>query len=268
MEQKRTDGKDGDAARRPRRAPRPEDRVLDAERSRRQLLDAALDVFSAKGFDGARVQEIADRAGVNKQLISYYFGGKLGLYRELQKAWQERETDLGGPSLPLEEAVVRHLHEALADPRPMRLGLWRGLTNPSELAADEVEEREDLSHTYARRDRRELAADIDPACAVLLLIGAVAAPVTMPQLVRRIFGTEASDPAFQEQYEEQLRGVIRRLALPLPDGDDTTAPDTTGPDATTPHATAPGPAAPPDVEPASRRPGQPGPAPADQREDP
>ncbi|WP_234336810.1 TetR family transcriptional regulator [Streptomyces xylophagus] len=217
MDQKKTDGKEGSAPRRPRRSPRPEDRVLDAERSRRQLLEAALDVFSLKGFDGARVQEIADRAGVNKQLISYYFGGKLGLYRELQKAWQERESSLGGPDLPLDEAVVRHLQEALRDPRPMRLGLWRGLTNPSELSADEPEEREDLSHTYARRDRRELAEDIDPASAVLLLIGAVAAPVTMPQLVRRIFGMEASDPAFQEQYADQLRRMIRRLALPLPD---------------------------------------------------
>ncbi|MFF4056093.1 TetR family transcriptional regulator [Streptomyces sp. NPDC001668] len=191
--------------------------MLDAERSRRQLLEAALDVFSAKGFDGARVQEIADRAGVNKQLISYYFGGKLGLYRELQKAWQESETGLSGLDLPLEEAVVRRLHDALAHPRPLRLGLWRGLTNPSDLTPDEPEEREDLSHTYARRDRRELAADIDPASVVLLLIGAVAAPVTMPQLVRRIFGTDVSAPAFEEQYASQLRRNIRRLALPFPD---------------------------------------------------
>ncbi|MER6288428.1 hypothetical protein [Streptomyces sviceus] len=101
-----------------------------------------------------------------------------------------------------------------------RLGLWRGLTNPSELTADEPEEREDLSHTYARRDRRELAADIDPASAVLLLIGAVAAPVTMPQLVRRTFGTDVSDPDFEEQYANQLRHIIRWLALPLPDDDE------------------------------------------------
>jgi len=53
--------------------------VCPAER----LLEAALDVFSARGFAGGRVQEIADRAGVNAQLISYYFGGKEGLYRAL-----------------------------------------------------------------------------------------------------------------------------------------------------------------------------------------
>ena len=35
--------------------------------------------FSAKGFAGARVSEIAARAGVNQQLIAYYFDGKQGL---------------------------------------------------------------------------------------------------------------------------------------------------------------------------------------------
>jgi Transcriptional regulator len=203
-------------ASRPRRAPRPEDRVLDAERSRRRLLDAALDVFSAKGYDGARVQEIADRAGVNKQLINYYFGGKLGLYRELVKAWQEREAGLGAPGLPLADAVVAYLHDALSDPRPMRLGLWRGLTAPADPGEGEGEEREDLSHTYARRSRGELAADIDPASVVLMCVGAVAAPVMMPQMVRRLFGLDPADPAFEEQYAEQLRRLIRRLALPLP----------------------------------------------------
>ena len=33
-----------------------------------------------QGLAGARVNDIADRAGVNKQLISYYFGGKEGLF--------------------------------------------------------------------------------------------------------------------------------------------------------------------------------------------
>ena len=71
----------------PRRAPAPDERQRDSERSRQQLLAAALEEFSAKGYAGARVQDIADRAGINKQLIAYYFGGKEGLYRELQRLW-------------------------------------------------------------------------------------------------------------------------------------------------------------------------------------
>src|SRR5882672_2033057 len=74
---------------RPRRAPSGPERQRDADRSRRALLDAALEEFSLRGFAGARVADIARRAGVNKQLINYYFGSKEGLYLALQRAWLE-----------------------------------------------------------------------------------------------------------------------------------------------------------------------------------
>ncbi len=48
--------------------------------SREQLIEAARKVFAEKGFDGATVKELAERAGVNISLVSYYFGGKEGLY--------------------------------------------------------------------------------------------------------------------------------------------------------------------------------------------
>ncbi|MGO4756059.1 TetR/AcrR family transcriptional regulator, partial [Streptomyces sp. 2MCAF27] len=89
----------------PRRAPAPAERKLDPERSRRLLLDAAMDEFAEKGFAGARVQDIADRAGLNKQLISYYFGGKEGLYRELHDQWLRREETIVDPALPLDDLV-------------------------------------------------------------------------------------------------------------------------------------------------------------------
>ena len=44
------------------------------------ILAAARQEFSVKGAAGARVNEIAERSGVNKQLIYYYFGSKEGLY--------------------------------------------------------------------------------------------------------------------------------------------------------------------------------------------
>ena len=55
----------------------------DAEGSaaRDAILGAARGEFSTKGLAGARVNEIALRAGVNKQLIYYYFGSKEDLYR-------------------------------------------------------------------------------------------------------------------------------------------------------------------------------------------
>ncbi|MCD4665881.1 MAG: TetR/AcrR family transcriptional regulator, partial [Bacteroidales bacterium] len=37
------------------------------------ILEAAKQVFIQKGMDGARMQEIADKAGINKSLLHYYY---------------------------------------------------------------------------------------------------------------------------------------------------------------------------------------------------
>src|SRR4051812_36184241 len=49
--------------------------------SKEKLIASALKLFGTHGFDGTTVRDIADDAGVNLSLVSYYFQGKLGLYR-------------------------------------------------------------------------------------------------------------------------------------------------------------------------------------------
>ena len=44
--------------------------------TRDRIFKAASDIFEEKGYDGARMQEIADRAGINKALLHYYFRTK------------------------------------------------------------------------------------------------------------------------------------------------------------------------------------------------
>jgi hypothetical protein len=57
----------------------------------RWLLAAALEEFAARGYAGARVQDIADRAGVNKQLINYYFGARRACTRGCaRRGWSAR----------------------------------------------------------------------------------------------------------------------------------------------------------------------------------
>lgn len=46
----------------------------------RRILEAAIAVFGKKGFDGARIDEIAKTSGVNKAMIYYYFDSKEKLY--------------------------------------------------------------------------------------------------------------------------------------------------------------------------------------------
>jgi AcrR family transcriptional regulator len=50
---------------------------------RRQLLEAALEVFTARGYHAAAMDEIAERAGVSKPVLYQHFPGKLELYLAL-----------------------------------------------------------------------------------------------------------------------------------------------------------------------------------------
>ena len=189
----------------PRRAPAGADRQRDAERSRQALLSAALDEFSVHGFAGARVADIARRAGVNKQLINYYFGSKEGLYLALQRAWLEREESFAPPDLPLADLVVRYLTDALADPRSLRLLLWRGLADDS--APDSGPGRQgDLDRVSRRKAAGEVAADLDPAAVLLAGMGMVAAPIVdaagRPGAVRR------------GPVQRGVPGALRRAAPP------------------------------------------------------
>ena len=88
-------------------------RIRDRERTRRALHDAALAEFSEKGFAGARVSAIATRAGVNKQLISYYFGGKQGLRDALVAEWLEAEEEFARPELTLGELVGAYVRSGV-----------------------------------------------------------------------------------------------------------------------------------------------------------
>ena len=63
-----------------RRSSRAGTAEAESRPAREAILAAARQEFSAKGAAGARVNELAERAGVNKQLIYYYFGSKEGLY--------------------------------------------------------------------------------------------------------------------------------------------------------------------------------------------
>src|SRR5438445_13399728 len=62
---------------------RPRSSRLPRHERRRQLLDAALEVFVSQGYHAAAMDEIAERAGVSKPVLYQHFPGKLELYLAL-----------------------------------------------------------------------------------------------------------------------------------------------------------------------------------------
>lgn len=81
------------------------------ERVRARILAAAVAEFSDKGLMGARVDEIARRADVNKRMLYHYFGDKEALFlASLERAYEEirtAEKELHLSDLEPEEAMKR-----------------------------------------------------------------------------------------------------------------------------------------------------------------
>ena len=61
-------------------------RRRDAGATREALLAAGAELFAERGYDGVPVAAIADKAGVNKAMINYHFGGKRQLYLAIVSA--------------------------------------------------------------------------------------------------------------------------------------------------------------------------------------
>jgi TetR/AcrR family transcriptional regulator len=61
-----------------------------ADQTRARILDAAIGEFSENGLAGARTEQIAEAAGVNKALLYYYFKGKDALYSAALDVMAER----------------------------------------------------------------------------------------------------------------------------------------------------------------------------------
>ncbi len=79
-----------------------------------KIFDAAHEVFMQKGMDGAKMQEIADRAGINKALLHYYYRSKEKLYEMVARAIIGRALPIIREFLeteyPLEEKIRRFVN--------------------------------------------------------------------------------------------------------------------------------------------------------------
>ncbi|MBO1413850.1 TetR family transcriptional regulator [Streptomyces sp. FH025] len=172
----------------------------DTAKTKRLLLDAAVDEFAAHGPEGARIDRIAAAAGVNKERIYPYFGGK----RQLFEAVVERELERLAGAVPLEgvelpEYAGRVFDYHLAHPHLLRLLQWEALSGE---AGGPVAGEERRSAYYAEKVAavaRARTAASDPALPPGELLYAVVAlagwQFAVPQLARMILGGAAESGA-------------------------------------------------------------------------
>ncbi len=83
------------------------------EATRQRLLEVAIRIFAARGFDGSRTRDIAAEAKTNPISIAYYFGNKRGLYYAAAQHVAARWAAFAEP-------LVRQARTAMAQPGATR----------------------------------------------------------------------------------------------------------------------------------------------------
>jgi AcrR family transcriptional regulator len=82
---------------------------MDDRQTEEKIFDAATEVFIEKGMDGARMQDIADRAGMNKSLLHYYYRSKDRLFNAVFESIASKILSkfapVMDPSLTIEDKI-------------------------------------------------------------------------------------------------------------------------------------------------------------------
>lgn len=111
------------------------------EETRTRLLAAATEIFLKEGFRAARVQDIAERAGLRLSAINYHFEGKEGLYLAVLRHHADKALD-SEPLQPIDTrmplrarfdfAVAALVNRMLNERGPSRIGqlMMRAMMNP------------------------------------------------------------------------------------------------------------------------------------------
>ncbi|MFE0727487.1 TetR/AcrR family transcriptional regulator [Streptomyces antibioticus] len=155
------------------------------EETKRRLLDAARVEFSGYGIAGARVNRIAERAGVNKERIYGHFQSKEGLFRAvIAEAMAELVREVRPGEGSVGDYVGRVFDYHRSDPTLLRLLMFEGLQE-GYVGTHDASERTSWYADAAKSLALATGRPEDEAGRLLLtLIGLGAWPMAMPHLSR------------------------------------------------------------------------------------
>jgi len=189
------------------------------------ILRAAMDVFVEKGQYGAKMQEIADRAGINKALLHYYYRSKEKLYIHIFKFIFRKITievlDLLRSDLPFDEFLKTFISkyiDLLRKNHRFPMFVMRELSQGGRVVANALKEAvpEDLTEHLPAMSILNNAMDkgeivkMDPRQILLTVIGSSLFYFMGEPIIRAIMLTEEDfdRDKFLEERKEAIFNII------------------------------------------------------------
>jgi AcrR family transcriptional regulator len=185
-----------------------------------RILVAARQVFQTKGYDGARMQEIADMAGVNKALVHYYFRNKdkifEAVFEEAFSSLVSKLNEIFFSDLPLNDKIgnfVSYYVSFISQNSFIPLFILNGLyERPEQLKMLFEKHRlspEKLLEQMRRQVKEELSLEIDPMHIYINILALSVFPVIAKPLIQTIFGFSQDQlNTFYSERSEQVPEFI------------------------------------------------------------
>jgi len=181
-----------------------------------RLLKAAFEEFSKRGFAGARVDEIASRAGANKALIYQYYGDKEALFKHvLECKMDEMGRIATDDPARFPEVIADFFDFYAANPWVVRLMSWEALDFGNKSVPNEAERKKHLAEHVSEIERfQELGVvdpDVDARQVLVTLIGMVQVWFSLPQVARMVAGGNPYTPDALRKRRVHLVQVAKKM---------------------------------------------------------
>lgn len=197
--------------------------------SRSKLIDAAITLFSERGYFGTSIREISERAGTNISSISFYFGGKSGLLAEILKTIDnerlfqaKRLLSSCDTKVEFQVRLESFLHE-LASLFAQKLPLVKvflhslEINHKSEFSASYFEMLDELNSFILIAQKKGFVPKSPDSFTVLIqIVGPLVALVLQRNSTHKHFDISIEDRSFQE---ELVKGLVSRICLSKPEAD-------------------------------------------------
>ena len=205
-----------------------EPRSRDADRSQLAILASARDEFSARGLAGARMDSIAERAGLNKRLIYYYFGSKDDLflavlervYADIREAEQRLHLEEIDPVEAIRQLVSFTWNYYLEHPEFITLLNSENLHCAAHLKrSDRIQEMNSplvqLLDTVLERGRRDdlFRAGVDPVQLYISIASLCYFYLSNNHTLSAIFGRDLRAPKAMAQRLSHMTDLVLGYVL-------------------------------------------------------
>lgn len=189
----------------------------DTEGTKRKILDAAASEFAASGPDGTTIERIAKLAGVNKERVYKYFGGKQALFSQVltdQLATAAIEIPSNPTADDIGEFAGRLYDYRRQHPELARLLLWEGLTFGTEVPGEQSRE-EYYGRSTSALSNSQAAGQLDstfpPDLLHFLLLSLAGYWAVLPQVARMITGAHTDEASQDARRRASVIKAARRL---------------------------------------------------------